>query len=354
MSLGPVMLDVREPELAADEREMLQHPLVGGVILFARNYHDPEQLTQLTEQIHALREPRLLLAVDHEGGRVQRFRQGFTPIPAAAVFGKLYQQDQHQALHLCNETGWLLATELLTAGIDFSFTPVLDLDYGASSVIGDRSFHKQPDAVSALARSLMQGMRDAGMIAVGKHFPGHGYIAADSHHETPVDKRCYEDILMQDLVPFERLINAGLPAIMPAHVIYSQVDDKPAGFSRHWLQEVLRRQLGFDGTVFSDDISMAGAEVAGDHIQRADAALEAGCDMILICNDQPAAITVLEQLQYEIDPLTQVRLMRLHGKLRQQSYPQLTADARRQQIVRQLAQLDINPELELGDDQINT
>ena len=282
---------------------------------------------------------------------MQRFHRGFTPIPPAGAFGRLYDGERRQAAHLCEESGWLLATELLAAGVDFSFAPVLDLDYGLSKVIGDRAFHRRPDAVADLARRLMRGMREAGMSAVGKHFPGHGRVAADSHHETPVDERRYEDIQMRDLAPFERLIAAGLAAIMPAHVIYPRVDDKPAGFSAVWLRDVLRRRLGFGGAIFSDDISMAGAETAGDHPARAEAALAAGCDMVLVCNDQAAAATVLERLRYEPDPVTQARLIRLHGRPRGKT---AEMEARRRDIAGRLARLESEPELALGDDQIAT
>ncbi len=353
MSLGPIMFDIQGLELSAEERELLCHPLAGGVILFARNYHDPAQLQALTAQLHAVREPRLLIAVDHEGGRVQRFHQGFTRLPPAACFGDLYARHCQRARDVCEEAGWLLASELLAAGVDLSFAPVLDLNYGVSAVIGDRAFHRDVDVVSNLAHRLMCGMRSAGMTAVGKHFPGHGYVAADSHHITPIDERCYADILMQDMVPFERLINQGLSAIMPAHVIYPAVDERPAGFSRQWLQDVLRQQLGFTGAVFSDDISMAGAEVAGGYTERAEAALAAGCDMVLICNNHRATITVLDELRYEHDPVTQVRIMRLHGRP-PQDISQLLISRRHLAVAEQLAQLTITPERDLDDDQITT
>ncbi len=332
MPLGPVMLDLRGAELEADEREMLLHPLVGGVILFSRNYRDPGTLIALTSHIHALREPALIIAVDHEGGRVQRFLDGFTRLPPARCFGELYDKDEGRALSLVENVGWLLASELLSVGVDLSFTPVLDLDAGISAFMGERTYHHCPDVVAELGRYLMKGMGAAGMMAVGKHFPGHGHVREDSHEETPVDKRRYEDILAADLAPFERLINAGLAAIMPAHVIYEQVDDKPAGFSRIWLDDILRNRLGFQGVIFSDDLNMAGAGVAGSYTARAYAALDAGCDMVLVCNNQPAAISILQRLQWEMQPGSQERLMDVRGREPERSYEDLLTDARCRKI----------------------
>ena len=346
------MLDLRGAELQADEREMLLHPLVGGVILFARNYQDPETLISLTSQIHDLRRPALLIAVDHEGGRVQRFHRGFTRLPPSRCFGDLYGQDAERALALVENNGWLLASELLSVGVDFSFTPVLDLDSGISSFLGDRVYHRSPEVVARLAQRLMKGMLNAGMRAVGKHFPGHGNVRGDSHHEVPLDERSYGDILMADLVPFERLINAGLAAIMPAHVIYSRVDDKPAGFSPLWLKQVLRVRLNFQGVIFSDDISMAGAGIAGSYAERAYRALDAGCDMVLVCNNQPEAMALLDELQVNADPASQLRLMRMHGDKPGLSYNDLCNDERRARIAGEISELDVAPELELGDDGI--
>lgn len=354
MSLGPIMLDLRGPILESDEREMLRHPLVGGVILFARNYRDPQQLTELTRRIHQLRQPPLLIAVDHEGGRVQRFREQFTRLPPCRSYGELYDRDNDAALELCQKAGWLLAMELLAVGVDFSFAPVLDLDTKLSRVIGDRAFHSRPDTVSALAWKFMHGMKSAGMAAVGKHFPGHGSVREDSHHQAPVDDRRYEDILMKDMVPFRHLIDAGLAGIMPAHVIYSRVDDKPAGFSPVWLQQILRWDLGFKGAVFSDDISMAGAEIAGDYRKRALAALAAGCDMVLVCNNQPAAVKLLDNLDVEPDPVSQVRLMRMHGRENGTGLAGLKQDLAWRSISSALAAVEVAPELDLGDDEIET
>ena len=346
------MLDLRGAELQADEREMLLHPLVGGVILFARNYRDPEALISLTSQIHELRSPALLIAVDHEGGRVQRFHQGFTRLPPSRCFGDLYVQDGSRALALVENTGWLLASELLSVGVDLSFTPVLDLDAGISSFLGDRVYHRSPDIVARLGQRLMQGMGDAGMVAVGKHFPGHGNVKGDSHHEIPLDDRSYEAILMADLLPFERLINAGLAAVMPAHVIYSRVDDKPAGFSPLWLKQVLRGRLNFQGVIFSDDISMAGAEIAGSYTERAYSALNAGCDMVLVCNNQTAAGALLDELKVNADPASQTRLMRMRGAGPGLSYTELCNSERRVRIASEISGLDVAAELGTADDSI--
>ncbi len=287
------MVDVLGTELTADDRERLLHPLVGGVILFARNYASPPQLDLLTESILGLREPKLLIAVDHEGGRVQRFRAGFTALPAMRTLGHLWDFDARQAADEAEQCGRLIASELGAHGIDFSFTPVLDLDYGQSAVIGNRAFHRNAGAVAQLAGALCRGLRAGGMAAVGKHFPGHGFVAADSHDETPIDDRSLALLEEDDLVPFAALIDEGLEGVMPAHVVYPAIDARPAGFSALWLQTVLRERMRFDGMIFSDDLSMAGAGEAGDVVARADAAQEAGCDMVLVCNDAPAADLLL-------------------------------------------------------------
>ena len=287
---GPLMLGVEGLELTAADRERLLHPLVGGVILFARNFAEPAQLSSLAAAIHGAREPRLVIAVDHEGGRVQRFRAGFTPIPPMRTLGESWDGDVARAVREAEALGATLARELAQHGVDFSFTPVLDLDWGRSTVIGDRAFSGNPNAVAHLAVALRRGLRAHGMAAVGKHFPGHGHVAADSHHEIPVDERPMSAIAAHDLVPFAALIRDGLEGVMPAHVVYPAVDARPAGYSRVWLKEVLRGTLGFDGVVFSDDLDMAGARIddgsgAADIVARADAALAAGCDAVLACND---------------------------------------------------------------------
>lgn len=312
--LGPLMLDVGGTVLDAADRARLTHALCGGVILFARNYESPEQVAALTAEIHALRTPPLLVAVDQEGGRVQRLREGFTPIPPMRALGRLHDEHPHQATRLAEAVGRVIGEELRSCGVDFSFAPVLDVDHGPSTVIGNRAFHADPLVITALARALIRGLRRAGVAAVGKHFPGHGFIAADSHSEVPVDERSLEEIEACDLKPFARLATGALTAIMPAHVIYPRVDDQPAGFSAVWLRQVLRGRLGFDGAVFSDDLGMAGAAVAGGMVERVRRALEAGCDMGLICNSPEAADEVLAHLHWQMSAVALARLARMHGR----------------------------------------
>lgn len=313
MTLGPVMLDVAGTALAGEDRELLAHPQVGGVILFSRNYESPGQLAALVTEIHAVRRPPLLVAVDQEGGRVQRFRDGFTPLPPAHLIGRRYDLDPAGAMALAQTCGWLMAAELRALGVDLSFAPVLDLDYGVSEVIGDRAFHRDPEVVAKLAGRYAAGMRAAGMATTGKHFPGHGGVAADSHVALPEDRRPYQDLL-DDMRPYEVLIGQGLSAVMVAHVVYARLDRAPAGYSRWWLNNELRTRLRFHGTVFSDDLSMAGAEVAGSPAERARRALEAGCDMVLVCNNRPAAVEVIDALGDWCEPASQLRLARLHGR----------------------------------------
>jgi beta-N-acetylhexosaminidase len=327
MGLGPVMLDVAGKSLTPEDEARLRHPLVGGVILFARNYESPGQLAELTSSIHALRSPPLLIAVDHEGGRVQRFREGFTKIPAMRELGRVWDEHPKRARHLAQQAGYVLAAELRAHGVDFSFTPVLDVDYGSSSVIGDRAFHSSPEAIAELAHSLLQGLRQGGMHTVGKHFPGHGYVRADSHLEIPVDERSYTDIDMCDLIPFRRMVNYGLSAVMPAHVIYPKVDDKPAGFSQVWLKKVLRGELGFEGCIFSDDLSMEGATVGGRIVQRALAALHAGCDMVLVCNKPESADELLAGLEWNMPAVSRARLAQMRGRPHPESLVKLHEQA---------------------------
>ncbi|MDT7834531.1 beta-N-acetylhexosaminidase [Aquabacterium sp. OR-4] len=280
---APVVLDIAGTELNADDRRRLQHPLTGGLILFARNWASRAQLTALTAEIKAIR-PDVLVCVDHEGGRVQRFRSdGFTHLPAMRVLGELWMQDALRATDAATAAGYVLGAELRACGVDLSFTPVLDLDHGPSGVIGDRAFHRDARVVTMLAKSLMHGLLQSGMANCGKHFPGHGFVAADSHTEVPVDKRALRAILADDAMPYDWL-STSLTSVMPAHVIYPKVDKLPAGFSPRWLQDILRGRLGFQGAIFSDDLSMEGAKVAGSAVDGAIAALAAGCDLVLLCN----------------------------------------------------------------------
>lgn len=291
------MFDLAGPAVSPEERDRLQHPATGGVILFERNYQSPEQLRELVATLRIIR-PEILLAVDHEGGRVQRFREGFTRLPPASSFLKSGRPD---ALELLELAGWVMAAELRAHDIDFSFAPVLDVDVGISTVIGDRAFANNPMDVTAAARAYVRGMHRAGMAAVGKHFPGHGGVAADSHLALPIDDRTFAEIEARDLLPFAALIREErLEAVMPAHVLYPRADSQPAGYSRFWLQTVLRDRLGFDGAIFSDDLSMVGAAAAGDLTERARLAIEAGCDMVLICNASEAAGLVLQAMEKQI------------------------------------------------------
>jgi beta-N-acetylhexosaminidase len=307
------MIDVQGTTLTMEDRDLLAHPLVGAVILFTRNFESIEQLTALVAEIRAIRNPPLLVTVDHEGGRVQRFRKGFTVLPAMRLIGREYDLDASTGRHLARQCGWLMAAELLAVGIDMSFAPCVDLDYGVSSVIGDRAFHRDPQIVAELAIAFMGGMREAGMIATAKHFPGHGAVVPDSHVAMPVDRRPLVD-LDDDIYPYRRLIDNGLASIMAAHVVFADVDGMPAGFSRRWMQGELRSRLGFDGAIFTDDLSMAGAGVVGGMLERAEAALQAGCDVLSLCNNRQGVLQVIDSLRGSGDPLSQVRMARLHGK----------------------------------------
>ncbi len=306
LPIGPIMLDVMGLTLTSEEKETINHPNTGAVILFSRNYQDPGQVTELIGSIRAARNGNILIAVDQEGGRVQRFRQGFTRLPAAASYA--------QSPELAQVAGWLMAAELLAVGIDFSFAPVLDIDCGVSEIIGDRSFSADVTWVTRLSSAFRKGMNEAGMAATGKHFPGHGAVALDSHLTLPVDDRDLDTIRKKDLIPFKQLITEGLEGIMPAHVVYPNIDPNPAGFSPFWIQQVLRKELNFNGTVFSDDLSMEGAASVGDFPERARQAQVAGCDMILVCNNPVAAGQVLDALPINHDPIREQRLIRMQGK----------------------------------------
>jgi beta-N-acetylhexosaminidase len=349
MTLGPIMLDIEGTKLTAADKTRLLHPAVGGVILFTRNYASLAQLTQLTAEIHALRTPPLLVAVDHEGGRVQRFRTDFTRLPPMRELGRVWDDHPAQARHLARQVGYIMAAELRAAGVDFSFAPVLDMDYGTSCVIGDRALHRDPEAIGHLAHSLMSGLKSGGMNAVGKHFPGHGCIQADSHFELPIDPRTYADIEMNDMVPFRKMIDLGLIGIMPAHVIYPKVDIRPAGFSEIWLKKVLRGELGFEGCIFSDDLNMEGAAFAGSVLRRAESALDAGCDMVLVCNNPEAADTVLAELRWDIPALSLVRLARMHGQPHPESTAELHENSKFVKAVKDIAGIGMRSgELPLG------
>lgn len=304
--IGSIMLDVAGLALSDHEKGVINHPNTGAVILFARNYQDPEQLTQLIDSIRKARNGQILIAVDQEGGRVQRFQNGFTRLPPACCYA--------DSPELAKTAGWLMAAELLAVGVDFSFAPVLDIDCGISGVIGNRSFSTESILATVLASAFRKGMNAAGMAATGKHFPGHGAVAVDSHLALPVDERDLDSIRAKDLLPFKTLIGEGLEAIMPAHIVYKNIDPNPAGFSPFWIQQILRKELGFNGVVFSDDLSMEGAASAGSFPERAKLAQQAGCDMLLVCNNPSAAEQVLDSLPISNDPLREQRLSKMRGK----------------------------------------
>ncbi|MCQ4143108.1 beta-N-acetylhexosaminidase [Vogesella sp. AC12] len=323
---GPVMIDVAAFTLTAAERERLCHPLVGGVILFRRNFQNIEQLQALTAEIRALREPQLLIAVDHEGGRVQRFIDGFTRLPPMRVLGEAWEHEGVSVGRAATENvGYVLAAELRACGIDLSFTPVLDLDWGQCAVIGNRSFHRAPAVVSDLALALQHGLQRGGMSSCGKHFPGHGFVEGDSHHVIPVDQRSLAQLQADDLQPFAQLAAAGMASVMPAHVVYPAVDAQPAGFSKVWLQDILRGELGFDGVIFSDDLTMEGAAGVGNIVERARAAFDAGCDMALVCNRPDLADQLLAELADPQLPGLAARLQKMAGRGAQADWQALLA-----------------------------
>lgn len=334
LPLGPLMIDVAGTQLTDLDRERLCHPLVGGIILFSRNYANPEQLAELTAAIHALRSPRLLIAVDHEGGRVQRFRDGFTRLPPMAALGRLWDSDAEGACSAARQVGYVLAAELRARGIDYSFTPVLDLDYGPSRVIGDRAFHRRPEAVIALAQALGEGLRQAGMGSCGKHYPGHGYVVPDSHVELPVDDRAFA-AMQEDIEPYRQL---AIDGVMAAHVIYNCMDCNTAVFSNKWI-DYLRNDIKFNGVVFTDDLSMAGAGVVGDMLARVQTAYAAGCDMLLVCNAPDVVGEVLAQWKPQIDARRGRRVEALLPRDPARSWDELQADPSYRQALQTINKL---------------
>ncbi len=316
LPLGPLMVDVGGPELSREDIELLSLPAVGAVILFRRNFESRPQVVTMINRIKSIRNPALLIAVDQEGGRVQRFRKGFSALPAALDFGRIYDQDRDKALALSLETGRLMARELVEVGVDFSFAPVLDCANNDSAVIGDRGFHQSPKVIRKLAGAFINGMNTAGMAATGKHFPGHGGVVEDSHAELPVDNRTLQELEDCDLIPWRNLAGR-LGGIMTAHVHFPNIDDELPTYSSFWIQSILRQRLGFRGLVFSDDLSMKGAEGAGTLLQRTQRALQAGCDMALLCNDRPAANEVARKLEmpesWARDPVKINRIERMRA-----------------------------------------
>jgi len=347
MSLGPIMLDIDGTVLSPADRDLLAEPAVGGVILFSRNYESPGQVADLVADIRAIRQPPLIVAVDHEGGRVQRFREGFSAIPPMREIGHAWDGKPEEGESLARTAGWLIGSELRALGIDLAFAPCVDLDWGMSEIIGNRAFHRQPDAVGTLAGAFCRGLRSAGMAPVAKHFPGHGAVVPDSHLELPVDRRDYGQIL-DDMRPYERLIgNRLLAGVMTSHIVYQDIDASPSSFSDYWLGQELRGRLGFDGAILSDDLSMKATREFGSMPTRARRALEAGSDMVLICNDRTEAQSAVRALSEYSNPLSLVRLARLHGtggELRET----LLASEDWQAANEQLSHLVERPELELG------
>lgn len=340
------MLDIEGLALSPADRDLLREPAAGGVILFARNFESVEQVTDLVADIRALRRPALIIAVDHEGGRVQRFRDGFTEIPPMRHIGREFDQDRDSGLQIARQAGWIIAAELRAAGIDLCFAPCVDLDWGVSDIIGDRSFHRDPDAVSDLAGAFARGLRSKGMATVAKHFPGHGAVVADSHLKLPVDRRDYGSIL-DDMRPYERMMRTGVVAgVMLAHIVYQSIDNLPAGFSEYWIQRELRSRLGFGGAVFCDDLSMKATREYGSMAKRARLSLEAGCDMILVCNDRDAAHQAVNALHDYSNPLSLVRLARLHGT-GQQSRKDLLASEEWQEVNALFVKWSERPKLQL-------
>ena len=326
---GALMLDLEGLQVSPDERELLLQPEVGGVIFFARSIASKAQFLSLVTQVRTLR-PELLLAIDQEGGRVQRLREGYSKIPPMQVLGDVMASDPEQGEYLCRDAGWLMAVEIIASGLDFSFAPVLDLDRDSCEVISNRAFHDNPSLAVQALRPFIQGMNEAGMAATGKHFPGHGGVREDSHLETPQDTRSLKDLLAHDIIPFAEL-SQELAAVMPAHIVYSAVDKKPAGFSQIWLQDILRQRLRFDGVIFSDDLSMKGADIEGGYPEKTRAALVAGCDMVLVCNNRNGALEAVETLRNDKHQASEkLSLMRAQ---RSWTWSELESSARRDNII---------------------
>ncbi len=344
MSLGPLMVDVAGTALSTEDREILRHPLVGSVLLFSRNYQDLPQLNALVAEIRALRTPALLIAVDHEGGRVQRFREEFTRLPAARLLGRRIGIERRESLNTAAVAGWLMAIELRRVGVDFSFAPCVDLDYGSSEVIGDRALHRDPEAVGALAVAYMGGMREAGMAATAKHFPGHGAVVADSHVALPVDRRSFVD-LEEDIRPYRLLIDNQLSGVLVSHVVFPQIDALPASLSPRWLSAILRRDLNFHGCIFADDLSMAGVATFGDAPARAQLAYAAGCDVLPVCNDRKSVHAVLDNFKPEVNPASLARLVRMRA--RGEPHSNIASTIQWQEAVNLIASLSTPPPLEL-------
>lgn len=312
--IGCFIVDLQAKEVTPEDREILAHPLVGGVILFTRNYESSAQLQQLCQQIREARKTPLLILVDQEGGRVQRFINEFTRLPPMSVFGEMYDNNPDLALRLVKDSAWLLATELLCVGLDLSLAPVLDLNKGKNNVIGNRAFHGRAEVVVPLAKAFIEGMREAGMAAAGKHFPGHGAVTLDSHVALPVDERELKSIETEDMATFKAMIEAGISAIMPAHIVFPRVDTLPVSFSPIWLKTILRKQLGFKGPIISDDLNMAGANISKHYADRVAAAREAGCDFTLLCNNRQGVIAVLDDLPYKNHQVDKEKWSVLQGK----------------------------------------
>jgi len=345
VSLGPLMIDIRGTALSAEEQEWLAAPAVGGVILFTRNFTDVDQLQELVGSIRALRSPELLIAVDQEGGRVQRFKAPFTRLPAMRTLGHIYDEQPQQACELARQFGWLMAAELRAVDIDLSFAPVVDIDRGLADVIGDRALHEDAEIVAALASEFAAGAKRAGMAVVAKHFPTHAGARADSHTALAVDSREYSAVL-DDLIPYRRLVESGLHGVMAAHVSFPQIDPRPAGFSSWWLEEQLRGELKFGGAIFSDDLAMAGAGVADSCADRAVLALEAGCDMVLLCNRPEEVQETIERLSGMLNPRSQLHLMRLRGH-GGESWQALRNSSQWRDACTALDRLDVKPTLRL-------